>query len=154
MKHPTPTLPSFSAMLRDALGHLIDPQATSLVDMMHPDAVFEFPYAPAGTPKLLQGHAALKDHVIRLSGLISLDSFSSARVHRTLQDGVSILEFTCTGSGVTTGEPYDQTYISVITTRDGRISRYVDYWNPLVVLRAVGGQDALASAMMAEVQHA
>ncbi|MBU6955963.1 nuclear transport factor 2 family protein, partial [Hahella sp. HN01] len=29
-------------------------------------------------------------------------------------------------------------YISVITVRDGMIERYVDYWNPLVALDALG----------------
>jgi ketosteroid isomerase-like protein len=30
-----------------------------------------------------------------------------------------------------TGEPYDQSYVGVLTAREGRITRYRDYWNPL-----------------------
>jgi hypothetical protein len=57
-----------------------------------------------------------------------------------------IVEFSCTGEGVETGAPYDQVYISVVTLREGRIAHYRDYWNPLVVLTALGGTDAAAAA--------
>lgn len=50
-----------------------------------------------------------------------------------------IAEFQCDGHVVETGLPYRQSYISVIETRDGRIVRYKDYWNPLVVKEAFGG---------------
>ena len=30
-----------------------------------------------------------------------------------------------------TGAPYEQSYVSVLTVRDGLIVRYRDYWNPL-----------------------
>jgi ketosteroid isomerase-like protein len=40
---------------------------------------------------------------------------------------------------VPTGKPYDQRYISVIEHRDGKIVRYVDYWNPQIVAEALGG---------------
>lgn len=154
MTEPSPGLSSFSSMLRLALGDLLDPTADDFVSMMHPDAIMAFPYAPPGTPGKLQGREPLVTHLTRLSVLIKLDSFSAQRVHRTLQDGVVILEFSCTGRGIETGEAYDQDYISVITTQGGRITRYVDYWNPLIVLRAVGGEAALAAALTTEVQNA
>jgi ketosteroid isomerase-like protein len=47
---------------------------------------------------------------------------------------------------VATGAPYNQLYISVVTLRDGRIAHYRDYWNPLVVLTALGGTEAAAAA--------
>jgi len=56
-----------------------------------------------------------------------------------------VFEFTCEGRAVSTGVAYDQTYISVVTLRNGRIARYKDYWNPLVTLAALGGTGAAAS---------
>lgn len=61
------------------------------------------------------------------------------RVHATTDPDVTIVEFEGFGSGVATGESYDQRYISVIRTDAGRIMHYRDYWNPLVVLRALRG---------------
>lgn len=154
MTRSVPDLPSFAAMLRAALGDRIAPDADGFLEMMHPDAEMEFPYAPPGTPRTLHGHAALTAHVRRLSSIIAIDGFSPARVHPTSDDTTTILQFTCTGRGLKTGHSYDQTYISVITTRDGRITHYVDYWNPLIALRAAGGEAALTAAMSAEVPHA
>lgn len=57
-----------------------------------------------------------------------------------------VFEFSCTGQGVHTGAPYNQDYISVATLQEGRITRYRDYWNPLVVLTALGGHEAAAAA--------
>jgi uncharacterized protein len=37
---------SFSSMLRAALKDLLDPSATSFVEMMEENSVMEFPYAP------------------------------------------------------------------------------------------------------------
>nr|WP_244610545.1 hypothetical protein [Microvirga pakistanensis] len=68
-------------------------------------------------------------------------------VHRTDNPEIIILEFGCIGRGVKTGRPYNQRYISVITVRGGTIIRYVDYWNPLIALEAIGGMDALAATL-------
>jgi ketosteroid isomerase-like protein len=43
---------------------------------------------------------------------------------------------TATGKIKDTGEPYDQSYVVVLTAREGRIIRYRDYWNPLKALKA------------------
>ena len=58
----------------------------------------------------------------------------------------TIFEASCQGRGANTGLAYDQDYISVVTLKDGRIARYADYWNPLVLVHALGGQDALRTA--------
>jgi uncharacterized protein len=43
---------------------------------------------------------------------------------------------TATGTIKDTGEPYDQSYVVVLTVHEGRITRYRDYWNPLKALQA------------------
>jgi hypothetical protein len=57
-----------------------------------------------------------------------------ARISRSLV----IAEFTSVGTGLTTGNPYNQQYISVVYTTHGKITRYVDFWNPLESISAVG----------------
>jgi uncharacterized protein len=48
---------------------------------------------------------------------------------------VAIIEMTMTGTVTATGAPYEQSYVVVLTVRDGLIARYRDYWNPLKVAR-------------------
>ena len=143
-------LESFSAMLRAALGDLLAPGAASFAEMMAADAVMEFPFAPAGSVTRIEGRAALERYLSGFGEILQIDHMTAPTVHRSQRAGVVILEFGCVGSGVQTGAPYRQTYISVITLRDGRIMHYRDYWNPLVVLAAVGGADAVNAAIRAE----
>ena len=143
---------SFSAMLRAALGDLLAPGADSFAEMMASDAVMEFPFAPAGSVTRVEGRAALERYLSGFGEILRIDRMTGPTVHRGREAGVVILEFGCVGSGVQTGAPYNQTYISVITMRDGRIAHYRDYWNPLVVLAAVGGVDAVNAAIRAEVR--
>jgi ketosteroid isomerase-like protein len=53
-------------------------------------------------------------------------------VHQSTDPDVLIAEFDAEGVVVATGKPYRASYIAVITTRDGEIVHYRDYWNPLL----------------------
>jgi ketosteroid isomerase-like protein len=130
---------SFSDMLRKGLGDRLDAKADSFVDMVVDDVVMEFPYAPPGMVTQLNGKAAIAEHLQNLGGMLAFDRMSAPVVHPSTDPDVCVLEFTAHGKGVETGEPYDQQYISVIRLRDGKIVHYRDYWNPLVVLRALRG---------------
>jgi ketosteroid isomerase-like protein len=129
-------LPGFSALLRGALQDLA-PEAHTFLQMLSDDAVMEFPFAPEGITRRLEGRAAVAEHLSSLSGMLDIDSFTSPVVYRDTEKGVTTMEFSCQGRAVQTGKPYSQDYISVITVRDGHIIHYRDYWNALVVLEAL-----------------
>lgn len=134
---------SFSDLLRAALGERLA-SSGSLLGLFTHDVIFEFPYAPDGMPKRLEGTAALAAHLDRLGPLLTFGPMELGKVY-ALGETV-IFEFSCSGEGVATGAPYDQRYISVVTLREGRIAHYRDYWNPLVVLTALGGTEAAPAA--------
>jgi len=144
----TDSVESFSTMLRKALGDRIDADANTFVEMVADDGVMEFPYSPPGFPTRLDGRAAVARHLEGLSDVIAFDRMGEPTVHSSTDPNVVIIEFEGFGRGVATGEPYDQSYVSVIRTGGGRIVHYRDYWNPLVVLRATKGA-ALIDALVA-----
>lgn len=92
----------------------------------------------------MHGRADLAAYLGRFGELLEISTISAPQVHRTADPEVVILQFSATGWGLTTGAPYNQTYISVITVRNGHIVRYQDYWNPLAVTETLGGADAWA----------
>lgn len=141
---------SFTGLLRGALGSRLK-GGPDMADLFAEDVVFEFPYAPDGLPKRLEGMPALADHLVRLDPMLELGEFTLREVHPS--EKTVIFEFSCRGRGVATGLPYDQDYISVVTLREGRIARYCDYWNPLVALSALGGAKAAAEAYAGETTH-
>jgi hypothetical protein len=143
------SIESFSALLRKALGDRIDRNVSAFADMMADHGVMEFPYAPSGFPVRLDGRAAVIRHLEGVAGLIAFDRMGEPTVHPSTDPNVVVIEFEGFGRGVATGEPYDQRYISVIRTENGRIVLYRDYWNPLVVLRATRGA-AVVDALVGE----
>lgn len=128
---------NFAGLLRAALGDSLAPDAKTFLDMMAEDGVMEFPYHSAGPAMRLEGRAAISAHIASLGGMIEIDGFQDLVVH-SMESGTFILEFNCTGRGAKTGLPYNQRYISVITLKDGHITRYLDYWNPLILQQAMG----------------
>lgn len=141
---------SFSGLLRGALGDRLD-AGPEMVDLFAEDVIFEFPYAPEGLPRRLEGLAALADHLGRLGPMLALGEFTLHAIHPAGE--TVVFEFSCQGEGAATGLPYDQDYISVVTLREGRIARYRDYWNPLVAVHALGGAEAAAKAYAGEASN-
>jgi uncharacterized protein len=107
--------------------------AGALVDLCADDVVFEFPFAPPGRPARVEGKLALGDYLKGISGRVRLEGVSNLEIHETVKPEVAIIEMTMTGTVTATGAPYEQSYVSVLTVRDGLIVRYRDYWNPLRV---------------------
>ena len=130
-------------LIRAAVGDKI-PEASDFLDLFTEDAVLDYPFAPEATPKQLVGKANIAAHARRLGPLLEFGDFTLETVY-PLADTV-IFEATCQGRGSETGLPYDQKYICVLHLRDGKIARYQDYWNPLVLISALGGQEAMAKA--------
>jgi len=147
MTYQPDSFSSFSELLRAAMGNLLATDASTFLDMVDDEIVMEFPYAPPGALPRVEGKPALAEYLPHAASLITIDSMSEPVVHHTQNPNVVILEFTCKGYGTDTGVAYNQTYISVVTLADGYITHYRDYWNPLIALRAMGGDDAIAAAL-------
>lgn len=136
MTDKTDAFPSLSSVLRKALGDLVSAEATSLLDMCDDNIVFEFPYAPEGFTVRLVGKEALKAYLPTVADLLTIESITLSRVIIAADSEAAMIEFSCKGYSNQTGARYDQVYVSVVELQAGRITRYRDYWNPLVLLSA------------------
>ncbi|WP_308102854.1 nuclear transport factor 2 family protein [Lentzea sp. CC55] len=115
-----------------ALQLLLDKDMAGFAGLWAEDGVMEFPFAPPGWPARLEGRAAIEDYLRDYPEMLDIRGFPKQVVHRTTDTGVLIAEFDAEGVVVATGKPYRASYIAVITTRDGEIAHYRDYWNPLL----------------------
>jgi ketosteroid isomerase-like protein len=107
------------------------------VNLFAPDAVLEFPFAPAGVPQRVTGRDALVAHMSGFPETFDVE-FVDLVFHDTVDPGLVIAEFRSKGTALPTGKPYEQTCISVVRTDDdARITHYLDYWNPLVAIEAL-----------------
>jgi len=121
---------------------LLEKDIHQWMELWDENAVMEFPYAPNGYTRQLQGKSEIYDYMKDFPSKIDLFRFTEPQVHQTLNPNVMIVEFGCEGRMLSTGKPYNQSYISVIETENGKITRYKDYWNPLVAIEAIGGLES------------
>ena len=107
------------------------------VALFAPDAVLEFPYAPTGVPAQVVGRDALFEHMSHFPETFDVE-FIDLVFDETVDPQLAVARFRSEGTAVPTGKPYNQSCISVVwTDADGLITRYLDYWNPLVAIEAL-----------------
>ncbi|MEU6238385.1 nuclear transport factor 2 family protein [Kitasatospora sp. NPDC047058] len=121
-------------LYRHSLRLLLDKDIPAWVGLWAEDGVMEFPFAPPGRPRRLEGRGAVAGYMRDYPDHIDLHDFPDLRIHQSTDPGTIVVEMRGVGRVVATGRPFDMTYIAVVTVRDGRFTSYRDYWNPLAVL--------------------
>ncbi|QUH05370.1 nuclear transport factor 2 family protein [Saccharopolyspora erythraea] len=134
----------------EALRLLLEKDMRAFTELFAADCVLEFPFAEAGSPTRLDSREALWEYLHDYPDRMDIREFPAVEVHRTLDPDTIIAEFTAHGRTVSTGGEYEMRYIAVITVRDGLITRYRDYWSPVMAARAAGELPALVSALREE----
>ncbi|MFF7590389.1 nuclear transport factor 2 family protein [Kitasatospora purpeofusca] len=135
----------FMELVEESLAGLTDGE--HYFDLFADDVVMEFLYAPPGTPPALHGRQAIIDSFRGYGRIITLERMSDSEVYPTTDPGVVVLEYAGHGTGVATGRPYHQRYVSIVTIRERRIVHWRDYSNPLVVIDTIGGAQEMTKAM-------
>ncbi|TPQ24070.1 nuclear transport factor 2 family protein [Streptomyces sporangiiformans] len=134
-----PASTSPADLYRHSLRLLLDKNIPAWVDLWAEDGTMEFPFAPQGWPQRLEGKQAVAAYMRHYPDHIDLHDFPDVRIHQTTAPETIVVEMRGAGRVVATGGPFDMTYIAVVTVRDGRISSYRDYWNPLAALEPGAG---------------
>lgn len=123
-------------LYRHGLRLLLAKDITGWTELWDEDGIAEFPFAPDGWPKRLEGKAAVAAYMRGYPDHIDLHAFPSVEIHQTVVPETVVVEMRGVGRLVATGEPFDMSYIAVVTVKDGLITHYRDYWNPLVLQNA------------------
>lgn len=122
---------------KNHLEFLSTGQIEKWVDLFENDGVLEFPYGPKDFPKKVQVKKELFEYMRNFPKHFKVE-FQNLHFHATEDPTLVIAEFTSEGYAISTGKPYNQKYISVVTTdTEGKILKYVDFWNPMVALEAI-----------------
>ncbi|MET9076377.1 nuclear transport factor 2 family protein [Streptomyces sp. NPDC004232] len=128
-----PTHRSPEQLYRHSLRLLLDKDIDAWTALWAEDGVMEFPFAPPGWPRRLEGRDAIAAYMSGYPDHIDLHDFPDLRIHRTTDVRTVVAEMRGLGLLVDTGAPFDMTYIAVVTVREGQFTSYRDYWNPLAV---------------------
>ena len=110
-------------------------------DMLAEDVVFDFVITVADYPRRVVGRDNLVELYRGYGSSFFLDRCYDLRVHHSESTSTTILEYSSQGKVVSTGKPYANRYISVVTITDRKVSGWRDYLDPLRVMAALEGRD-------------
>lgn len=117
--------------------HLIASDIERWLDLFADDAVVEFPYAAAlGRPGRFVGKPAIAAYFRTTPATFRGLVFTDLRKHPGADPQVAVAEVHGAATIAPTGRRYEQDYVMIVHTRDGRISHYREYWDPTRAIAA------------------
>ena len=125
----------FFAIIQRGLSGLVDGE--HYFDTIGDDAIFESRYHFPGWPRVIRGRGNLMASFSGYGKTIKLHAGDSLVVHRAQDSRVVILEYEVHGKILSTGMPYDNRFISVITIENRKIVHWRDYMDSLAAWTAL-----------------
>jgi ketosteroid isomerase-like protein len=127
----------FFEIIQQGLTDLVDGE--HYFDAIADDASFEFRYRFPGWPPTIRGRADLMAQFSGYGDNIRLHSADGLVVHRAQDRRVVILEYEVHGRILSSGTPYDNRFISVVTIKNRKIVHWRDYMDSLAAWTALKG---------------
>jgi uncharacterized protein len=109
-----------------------------LFDLLAEDVIFDYIITTPGYPRRVEGRKAVAELYRPYGTMIVLDRCHDLAVHHDIKTGVVVLEYASEGRVVSTGAPYTNRYISVLTITDRKVTHWRDYLDPVAVFDALG----------------
>jgi ketosteroid isomerase-like protein len=123
-------------LVAQGLDGLVD--GTDFFDIHAKDVVVEFIITVPTYPRRIVGREALAALYADYGDSIVQSGSSDVHRYYDPEQAVVVLEYTMHGTVVSTGAPYVNRFVSVITIKDRKIVHWRDYLDPLAVFAALG----------------
>ena len=129
-------LDPFFRIIEEGLDGIAD--GGHFFDLLAEDVSFDYIITTPGYPRHVEGRQAVADLYRPYGTVIVLDRCHDLAVYNDTKKGVAVLEYASEGRVVSTGVPYTNRYISVLTITDRKITHWRDYLDPVAVFDALG----------------
>lgn len=96
------------------------------------------PFSPAGFPKELRGRAAIQKQYGGLPENYTGMRFTDRVYHETIDPEIFIVEYHGEINVKATGKPYNNDYIGVFRVKDGKLVKFTEYFNPIILQESFG----------------
>jgi ketosteroid isomerase-like protein len=123
-------------VVTEALDGLVD--GDDFFDIHADDVVVEYIITVPDYPRRIVGREALAELYADYGQSIVQSGSSDVHRYHDAEQSVVVLEYTIHGTVVSTGAPYLNRFISVLTVKDRKIVHWRDYLDPLAVFAAFG----------------
>lgn len=126
-------------LLRNSLDTFLSKDMKAWSELCAEDVVAEFPFAPEGTQAKFEGREALYAYLKDYPSFIDVKSIPTLKIIGTDDENVAIAEWSASGVVIGNGNPYEMSYATFVTFKDGLIVNYREYWNPQAFMKAMSG---------------
>ncbi|PAM95185.1 phenazine biosynthesis protein PhzA/PhzB [Flavobacterium sp. IR1] len=130
---------SATQLLRNSLDTFLAKDMKGWSELCAEDVVAEFPFAPEGSPAKFEGREALYNYLKDYPGFIDVKSIPKLKIYGTDDANIAIAEWSASGVVIGSGNPYEMSYATFVTFREGLIVNYREYWNPQAFQKAMSG---------------
>jgi ketosteroid isomerase-like protein len=109
-------------------------------ELLAANAIFEMPYAPDGFERRITGRDNIIAFVETVPAIIDAENLHDVRLETYHSDpGEIVAEYRSDMVIKPTNAPYRNDYVSRFTVRDGQITRFAEYYDPIRLVVALGG---------------
>jgi uncharacterized protein len=124
-------------VFRRALDILLNKDMAAFLDMYAEGAVMEYPFAPDGWPKRLEGRDEIWSHIHNYPDFLDPHEVRDLEILETTDPEVIVAQFVAAGVVTPTQQPYEVRYADIVRIRDGKIITWRDYWDPTLATSLV-----------------
>ncbi|WP_397534985.1 nuclear transport factor 2 family protein [Roseateles sp.] len=126
-------------LLKRSLDTFLAKDMKGWADLCDENVVAEFPFSPDPATRKLVGRAAIYAYIKDYPKAIDIKAIPTLKIHATDDPNVAIAEWSVSGRVISNGNPYELSYATVVTFRNGLMVNYREYWNPQAFMAAMAG---------------
>jgi ketosteroid isomerase-like protein len=126
-------------LLKRGLDTFLAKDMKGWADLCDENVVAEFPFSPDPAARKLVGRAAVYAYIKDYPKAIDIKAIPTLKIHATGDPNVAIAEWSVSGRVISNGNPYELSYATVVTFRNGLMVNYREYWNPQAFTAAMAG---------------
>jgi uncharacterized protein len=132
--------PSTAAqLLKRSLDTFLAKDIKRWAELCDQNVVVEFPFAPDVASRKIVGRAAIYEYLKNYPSVIDIQSTATLRINATDDPNMAIAEWSVSGRVISNGNPYEMSYATFVTFKNGLIMNYREYWNPMAFMAAMSG---------------
>jgi ketosteroid isomerase-like protein len=126
-------------LLRHSLVTFLAKDIAGWAALCDENVIVEFPFAPDAASARIEGREAIYDYLKDYPSVIDLKAARTMTIHATSNPELAIAEWSVTGQVISNGNPYEMSYATFVTFKNGLIVNYREYWNPHAFMAAMNG---------------
>jgi uncharacterized protein len=126
-------------LLKRSLDTFLAKDIKGWAELCDENVVVEFPFAPDVASRKLVGRAAIYEYLKNYPSVIDVQRTPTLKINSTDDPNMAIAEWSVSGQVISNGNPYEMSYATFVTFKNGLIVNYREYWNPVVFMAAMSG---------------